>query len=323
MLWFIRTFPETLDGFSRHDQPGQIMNDTFIIADVPGKGKGLVAARQLRRGDLILAESHLFAQKTGYTLTTIVTALSQLSKEEQRAYFSLSNAYPEASPPLGVWVTNSFPCWSPEDPTGENAGTAGVFLTASRFNGSCHPNVYHHLDPESHQMVFRAVTDIAAGEELCITYCNILATRHERQAELKESFRFECCCIACSRTGQEVRRSDDHRTRLARLFHELPDCKHDPVLGLRKVNFALQLLKREGLFECAAEAFYADGLMFCAMVSDVKNAKLWAKKLLEFHVALAGPDSQVTKRTQAYLDDPRGAPLFGTAKNATLAPPEF
>lgn len=210
--------------------------DIFIITDVPGKGKGLVAARQLRRGDLILAESHLFAQKIGYTLATIVAALSQLSKDEQRAYFSLSNAYPEASPPLGVWVTNSFPCWSPEDPTGESAGTAGVFLTASRFNGSCHPNVYHHLDPESHRMVFRAVTDIAAGEELCITYCDILATRHERQAELKESFRFECCCIACSRTGQEVRRSDDRRTRLARLFYELPDCKHDPILGLRKVR---------------------------------------------------------------------------------------
>lgn len=59
------------------------------------------------------------------------------------------------------------------------------------------------------------------------------------------------------------------------------------------------------------------------VVSDVKNAKLWAKKLWEFHVALAGPESQVTKRTQAMLDDPRGAPLFGTAKNATLAPPEL
>ena len=209
--------------------------DIFIITDVPSKGKGILAARPLKRGELILAESPLFTQTSGYSSASVVAALGQLSREDQRAFFSLSNAFPELPPPLGVWITNSFPCWSPEDPTGDTAHTAGVFLTASRFNSSCHPNVYHYLDPNLRQMVFRAATDIAPGEELCITYAELFATRDERRAELQRSFRFTCHCVACARTGEDLKRSDDRRTRVADIFNELPYYRDDPVMGLRKV----------------------------------------------------------------------------------------
>ena len=59
------------------------------------------------------------------------------------------------------------------------------------------------------------------------------------------------------------------------------------------------------------------------VVSDVENAKKWAKKLWDTNVALAGPDSEVAKCTQPYVDKPEAHPLFATAPKATLAPPDF
>jgi len=89
--------------------------------------------------------------------------------------------------------------------TGTN--TVGLYQYASRINHSCTPNAYHEWDEEISKKLIFANFDIKAGDELFIPYvkdegCYI---RQIRQAELIEKFFFECRCIACSLSPEEIK----------------------------------------------------------------------------------------------------------------------
>lgn len=225
-----------------HHRLTQSLRDTsvYTIENVPGKGRGLVATHHIQRGELVLVESPLFMEKPGCSTETIIATLSQLPRDDQRAYFSLFNAFPDSKSPLGIWMTNAKPCWGSgsEDAvdTGEGLIVAGLFLTASLFNHSCEPNVFQYWNHEVRRMEFRAMREIIPGEELTIACTDLFAPRDERRAEIKATQNFECVCNACSRTGEEVRLSDRRRKELGRLFFEISEHTDDPVLGLRKVR---------------------------------------------------------------------------------------
>lgn len=102
------------------------------------------------------------------------------------------------------------------------AAEEGVFTIGSRFNSSCIPNVNLFWNFDSEQMEWRVVRGVDAGEELCIAYCDILKTRQERRAALKERWAFDCHCVGCdpqvvkddreSSEEEKVKMSDMRRT---------------------------------------------------------------------------------------------------------------
>ena len=63
------------------------------------------------------------------------------------------------------------------------------------FNHNCNPNADWQL--KNGRIVVRATRDVAAGEELCITYVNPKHPTLKRQAELRRRFYFECACSTC------------------------------------------------------------------------------------------------------------------------------
>ena len=92
-----------------------------------------------------------------------------------------------------------------------NAFEGGIFPLAACFNHSCRANVAVALQqrdraglPRGGEEVYeaRALTDVAAGEELCINYLGLVAQhrgRWERQAQLQRGPRgFVCSCAACA-----------------------------------------------------------------------------------------------------------------------------
>jgi len=74
-----------------------------------------------------------------------------------------------------------------------------AFPVGSLFNHSCRPNatLYYH---EGRQIV-RAMRDIARGEEVTITYTDVMNARTTRQKLLKEKYKFECRCERCQEEG--------------------------------------------------------------------------------------------------------------------------
>ncbi|KAI0821912.1 SET domain-containing protein [Trametes gibbosa] len=311
------------------DSTGSTIDDSsppYKISSAPlTDGVGLFATRALPKGAVILCESPMFTQAPSPTRTnsTVMAALSQCTRDEQRQYFNLANAYKTSTagprallPALGIFETNSLPC-------GKTRGgrRAGIFLTAARLNHSCRPNVARVWDQDTHQMTFRALRDVAEGEELCMNYVDVLGTRAQRAEELRTSFGFECMCEACALGFEEQAESDRRRAALRRLFEEVALCGNEPTLGLRKVKLALQLLTEEGLVHYES-SFCFDAFQFCVLVADYANAKAWIRKAWEASCNTSGPDSPASRAFKMYWANPRAHELAGKLPSATLHGPD-
>lgn len=227
--------------------------ETLFVQDVPGGGKGIVAARSIRRGEFLFSEPPLFTLPPSPTNSNVLGALSKCTRDEQRQYFSLANSYRmRLLPALAIWETNFLLLGNGNNPKTipqPAQDLAGIFLLASRFNSSCIPNISKSWDELRNVMVFRTLQDIQKGEELCFNYCDVLATQEERKRILLDEFGFECTCIACLQEGEEAVESDKRRTSILRLFDEVGRCGNEPTLGIRKVsltNAYFVLLHAEG-----------------------------------------------------------------------------
>jgi hypothetical protein len=131
-----------------------------------------------------------------------------------------------------------------------NAWGNMVFGLPSRINHSCIPNMVHTDNLRKGKGVFHAIRDIAAGEELTLTYNygKVHCTRAQRQADLKATWGFTCSCPACSDTafGQE------NAERRARMFdldqkahHHLN--KYEWELALEPLQELAALQESEGI----------------------------------------------------------------------------
>lgn len=209
----------------------------FNIQDIPDKGKGVIAARTILAGEVVLLEAPLFTLPSLYSNSDVLAELVKLKESEQREFFSLSNCHRGRFPPLiGICRTNALPCGDQSTLSGETAERAGIFLLGSRFNSCCVPNVNNFWDDNQQKISFRALRDIDAGEELCICYTELFFPRAERQRKGKLAFGFDCVCAACALPADAQKVSDERRAGIQRLYGEIAECGNNPSLGVRKVR---------------------------------------------------------------------------------------
>jgi hypothetical protein len=189
-----------------------------------------------------LSEAPLFTQELGLSEQSIALSLATKSKDEIRQFLELTNCHRgKMSPLLGVFHTNALPCGVNDSLFGSVAAKAGIFLQGSRFNSSCVPNVNNFWNEEKQMIAFFAMKDINDGEELCITYAGSMTPRAMRRAELQTKFGFECCCPACSLSGQEQLASDLRRSTAKKLMDEIGLCGSQPSMGIKKVYLSFSL----------------------------------------------------------------------------------
>lgn len=222
----------------------EVQEETFHVQDIPNKGKGIVAARPIRRGEFLFSEPPLFTLSPSPANSMILGALAKCTREQQRQYFSLANSYRmKLLPALAIFETNFLLLGkSTLYADRKQKETAGIFLLASRFNSSCTPNVSKSWDELRNEMVFRTLRDVAEGEELCFNYCDVLATKGERRSVLSAEFGFDCICDACRLEGELALESDKRRSAISRLFEEVGGCRNEPTLGIRKVRLTNRCL---------------------------------------------------------------------------------
>lgn len=214
----------------------------FKVDSIPGKGRGLVSTQSIARGTEILSEAPFIVFPCNSSTELIVDRLSIKSKDDQRRFLELMNCHQDLPPLIGIVKTNALPCGDNDSFTGKSADAGGIFLHGSLFNSSCVPNTNNCWDEQKQSIVFRALRDIAAGEELCISYGNLIETRDVRRRELGEKFGFECHCAACSLSGEDLRLSDQRRETLKGLYNEIAQCANMPSVGVTKVCELVYLL---------------------------------------------------------------------------------
>ena len=208
-----------------------------------GKGLGLFATREIKRGDLIIAEKPLFTYDQDADTRALNKIVSKLSASDRDMFFQLADCHTLNSKSVqGITLTNSLPL-------GTGASLRAIFPIISRICHSCCPNVTHSWDKERMVENIYCIKALQAGDEILTTYCEQYATKAERKLHL-DSFKFVCQCEVCAEKDEaKLRDSDTRRKQLAQIYAQIPSvCMLSPQRGLEMNKQMLALLKEENMF---------------------------------------------------------------------------
>jgi hypothetical protein len=84
----------------------------------------------------------------------------------------------------------------------QNEAGVGCYPYAALLNHSCSPNCIQLFDAHGN-ITLRTNTNVAKGEELCISYIDTAMPTWYRQRELLQGYYFNCQCPRCSRTDPQ------------------------------------------------------------------------------------------------------------------------
>lgn len=200
-------------------------NEYYEVRVSPGKGYGCFALKSLKRGTRILAEKALFKMyKANYTREDVEGAFSLLSPEKKAIYFTLASNHgqdPKQWPSqihhsvgvrerqrvqdqheariakeatiMSIFQTNCM----------EMRQGTGLYVHASRFNHCCNPNAAFSFNGNLGMETVHIMHDVAGGEEITFSYCDMSHDKATRAWELKH-YGFKCNCRACTEDERDV-----------------------------------------------------------------------------------------------------------------------
>src|SRR5438105_5040445 len=107
----------------------------YTFEDVPGKGKGLIATKDILKGTRIISEKPIITSGRHVAdmeqlEIRIYQQVSSLSKDQQREFLSMDNIYPYTNSIerwRGIFRTNALPI-------GPDLDAGGIFFKACRIN---------------------------------------------------------------------------------------------------------------------------------------------------------------------------------------------
>lgn len=279
----------------------------FESIEIAGKGIGMVATRGIAEGELILSEAPLltWASKAstetspaGALLQEVMTddvtrQINELSDSQRERLLSLHDRFTEggAKSVLGILGTNGF---------NQSDGHMILCERISRLNHSCCPNCESTFHEDINQKQIYASRAIRKGEELCISYIDVRATRSKR-LELLGMWGFQCACDACASQDLD---SDARRSRMVMLNPDKgdPASFQDPNSAVESLLELLQLYDQEDLSSQQHQKRACQLLFqFSLQVPDLLASEKWLKKALEHASLCQAADHHETKLMQETL----------------------
>lgn len=178
-------------------------SEKIDVITITGKGKAWVAAKPIQCGDLLLKEIPHFAPATqADSLVRMVLESDLLSSTLYCPpdYADLTSMDPEHGD--AAWSKASAQCSANQFLTTQSRESEQLLclhVMISVFNHNCMPNASIHFYPTDppHARAY-AISDIAKGDEVCISYQPFFEPTVERQAFLKSIFGFCCDCNRCT-----------------------------------------------------------------------------------------------------------------------------
>ncbi|KUJ13160.1 SET domain-containing protein [Mollisia scopiformis] len=286
-----------------HEDVNNFEDPPWEIRNVPGRGNGLFATRTLHRGDLILADTPVGVFQSDAFFLDYAIGYRYL----HTAFDRLSDATKD--------IVMRTAAHSPGDPYMERINTnafAGDFEGAPHFlfypetalmNHDCRPNTLYHHDTNTLVHSTYASRTILLGEEITITYINILEPRSERRQVLNR-WGFECQCSLCSRSNAEINHSDSRIRKINTLQTQLSDWTENSIATPAMAEDLLLLYEEEHIHAAkgighmlAALAYNAEG--------DISLAKKHAKLALESGVVTDGSKEADENDLEAMRKSPK------------------
>ncbi|KAF9975669.1 hypothetical protein BGZ65_008152 [Modicella reniformis] len=267
----------------------------YIVKDAPGKGRGMFATRDIKRGTCIISESPLvYFYNTGPADT--IQAVNDMSKKNKKYFLALRNSHPELPQDIGIIKTNALPL-------GCESLDCAVFRVISRINHSCALNVKHSWNAKLKKETIFATEDIPAGSEIVTDYLSLLMTREERLKRLAASFGFTCQCKYCASESSEEYDAAVNRIKECSDLIASSCAASNPRRSIGYVREVLGLIDK--IDGWGKSTFYHDGFQISAMYSNYTLAKEWADLLLESYRIEEGEVGEKYERYLMYSQNPR------------------
>ncbi|KAH8180027.1 SET domain-containing protein [Sarocladium implicatum] len=277
----------------------------FEVADIPGKGKGLIALADIPQGTRISCEKPmLLAPCLGPDALEISLAaqLKKLSRAEQRQFLSFRNNFPGKYPFGGIIRTNALPCGS------GSTVDAGMYPIACRINHSCLPNSQHKWNPELKHETVHAIRPISRGDEITINY-GYATPSAPRRAYLQEELGFTCECALCMVPPAWLARDDHLREAIEVLDQQtgaLSGMFSSPLYTLRQCHMLLQILHvvHEGCPGIYKAKAFDTASAICLGHGDQARGSILAQLSYDAGVICQGDDTLAVKKVKATADNP-------------------
>ena len=323
------------DGIAAINKPSQIdcgnepnvNKRCYKLTDIPEKGEGMVAVRDIPYGQLIIEEpavlvlphntcrmavtlaeglpSNILSSRMMWNLidrinqkstSTLEETFSTLSHVDQETFMNLKDSHSTDGMKtlLGIWSTNSI---------STDSGKEGLFFVCSKFNHSCLPNLGHeYVEPN---MRMYAARDIKKGEELCYSYLqhpSMFAGLEQRRRKLHQSFGFTCHCELCDMNYIKLAKINIARRKYARIEKEISTTA-DPYQAwdLIRERFRCQ---KEGrlLYPELILLHHKDLTLHEIAVNNRKGAKQQAALAYQQAKIVYGENAKKTKLFAKYLN---------------------
>ncbi|TDZ19269.1 SET domain-containing protein 5 [Colletotrichum orbiculare MAFF 240422] len=237
------------------------------------KGRGIFATEYIPAGSLITQEPPiLFLDRNWIEAVSseqVRTAMQTLSVEElprtTREIFRELYAGPVQDNLQNRMWTNGYsvsggpvPQWPGLDDESD-LGMVAVHANISKINHSCRPNAAAQWDWDALAHSLYAARDIAADEEITISYINPFLTLRYRQEYTNSTLGFECACSQCKAARRFADLSDDRINEILLLESYLENRQIAPAEPTAMAELLVSLYTQEGLhtFMCKAYAIAA------------------------------------------------------------------
>ena len=268
-------------------------NCCYRYVRIEEKGFGIVAIRNIKLGELILQERPLLSW-TNYA--SLKSQFDNLSESEKDAVLNLSNSHSELGDELqGIANTNGF--------LSESTKCMCLFLTASRFNHSCIPNIQSvYLSPE---LRVYASCDISKDEELCINYLPLWQSPSTIKQNLKKQYRFVCNCIFCSMEDQgQMKKVMNYRLRYGNMVASVSKKYiNGEKIKLHSIMQIFETLKKAKLlFPHLILAHSIDGFEIAMKHNMFSKAKTFIKRAYQANRIVFGEHCVSNKTFQELID---------------------
>ncbi|KAJ4352511.1 uncharacterized protein N0V89_007860 [Didymosphaeria variabile] len=289
----------------------------YAVEDIPGKGRGLIATKDIAKGTRIISEKPIVSiSQSGGNIEQLQLSMHQqvnsLREADKQEFLSMMNICPYNNSTeewFGIVRTNALPM-------GPDLDAGGVFLHACRINHACDNNATNFWNENINQLTIHAIRDIRKGEEITISYLSSLRNRQARQEELLKNFKFTCSCRLCSLPPDQSR---DRDAKLDRI-HEIDGIIEQggiealvsaPRRMLGYVDEQIQLWSDMSPNEVGLGRAYPDAFQIAIANGDFARARIFAEKVVDLYLTTLGKDSPDVAQYKELFRDPTTHNYYG------------
>ncbi|CAJ2502519.1 Uu.00g099130.m01.CDS01 [Anthostomella pinea] len=273
----------------------------YACVDVEGKGKGLVAVKDIPKGTRILSEVPIITtpqdeHNKNRLMAIICEQVSALTEDQRQAFLSMHNIYPYETPPehyLAIIRTNGLPI-------DEDGIDGGIFLEACRMKHACDNNAQKSWNKNIERHTVHALRDIAKGEEITVFTC------------------------ASSGAGPPARRlSRQNSVSIARAVSVLDGAigagslaaiLASPLRVLRWVDRQVRLYNEHGPDDNGLPRAFLDAAQVAIAHGDLARGRIFAERAVSGWKILGGDDSTQVREHGHLAVNPSKLGLHGLSK---------